>query len=110
MIYDGSTAPGVYYGNLNYESTSDDLIDGAQLLPYPAFPSSPSMSPSRNAVVPSNIPLSMVYTEFHFVFLYRDRVVAVSTLNEQVTYEDILPLVRIIRDFSQLNVDHDIET
>lgn len=88
-----STAPGVYHGNLNHDSNSDDLIDGAQLLPYPIFPSSPSVSPSRNVTIPNNIPISMVFTEFHFVLLYRDRVVAVSTLNEEVTYEDILPLV-----------------
>ncbi|KAI0348420.1 hypothetical protein BDW22DRAFT_1366129 [Trametopsis cervina] len=85
------TTPGVYHGNLNYESSSDDLIDGALLLPYPTFPVSPSLSPTRYANEPT-LPMSMVFTEFHFVLLYRDRVIGVSTLNEQVTYEDILPL------------------
>ena len=88
-------APGVYHGNLNHDSNSDDLIDGAQLLPYPAIPSSPSMSSNQAVAVPSNVPMSMVFTDFHFVLLYRDRVIAVSTLNEEVTYEDILPLVCI---------------
>lgn len=37
--------------------------------------------------------MSIAFTEFHFILLYRDRVMGVSTLNEQVTYEDILPLV-----------------
>lgn len=92
-ILTGSTAPGVYHGNLNYASASDDMIDGAQLLPYPDLPFSPSLSPSRNIATAQIIPLSMVFTEFHFVLLYRDRVVAVSTLNEEVAYEDILPLV-----------------
>lgn len=88
-----SAAPGVYHGNINYESVSDDLIDGAQLLPYPILPVSPSLSPNRNKVDESVLPLSMIFTEFHFVLLYRDRVMAVSILNEQVVYEDILPLV-----------------
>jgi hypothetical protein len=86
-------APGVYHGNLKYDSTSDDLIDGAQLLPYPTFSTSPSLSPGRNNSEELTLPISMVFTEFHFVLLYRDRIIGVSTLNEQVTYEDILPLV-----------------
>lgn len=89
----GPSAPGVYHGNINYESGSDDLIDGAQLLPYPVLSVSPSLSPNRHKVNEPSLPLSMIFTEFHFVLLYRDRVMAVSILNEQVVYEDILPLV-----------------
>lgn len=35
----------------------------------------------------------MALTEFHFVLLYKDRIVGVSSLNEQLAYEDIIPLV-----------------
>ncbi|OBZ78740.1 Vacuolar protein sorting-associated protein 18 [Grifola frondosa] len=85
------TAPGIYHGTLNFESTSDDYIDGAELLPYPVFPSSPSISPSRRAAS-AETPISMALTEFHFVLLYRDRVLGVSSLNEQLAYEELLPL------------------
>ncbi|KAH9944117.1 Pep3/Vps18/deep orange family-domain-containing protein [Epithele typhae] len=83
---------GIYHGTLNFESNSDDLIDGAQLLPYPPQPSSPSMSPSRQNIGASTIPMSMSLTGFHFLLLYRDRVVGISNLNEQLAYEELLPL------------------
>ncbi|CCL98998.1 uncharacterized protein FIBRA_01006 [Fibroporia radiculosa] len=76
------TGPGIYHGSLNFESGSDDLIDGAQLLPYPAVMSSPSPSPTRRTHAPINFPLSIALTEFHFILLYQDRVVGVSNLNE----------------------------
>ncbi|KAL4241619.1 VPS18 family protein [Abortiporus biennis] len=86
------TAAGIYHGSLNFDSGSDDLIDGAQLLPYPTFPVSPSMSPRSRQPDLGGVPLSIALTEFHFVLLYRDRVVAVSNLNEQLTFEEIIPL------------------
>ncbi|TCD69964.1 hypothetical protein EIP91_005553 [Steccherinum ochraceum] len=82
------TAPGIYHGTLNFDSPTDDLIDGAQLLPYPSF--GESSSPPSNPQ--SGPPASMALTEFHFVLLYRDRVIGISTLNEELVYEDILPL------------------
>ncbi|KAI0652186.1 Pep3/Vps18/deep orange family-domain-containing protein [Trametes meyenii] len=85
-------AAGIYHGNLDFESNTDDLIDGAQLLPYPATVSSPSLSPTRNNTAPNNAPISMALTEFHFLLLYRDRVLGVSNLNEQLAYEELLPL------------------
>ncbi|RPD81956.1 hypothetical protein L226DRAFT_528166 [Lentinus tigrinus ALCF2SS1-7] len=85
-------AAGIYHGNLDFESTSDDLIDGAQLLPYPTVASSPSLSPTRQNVASNVVPLSMSLTEFHFLLLYRDRVLGVSNLNQQLAYEELLPL------------------
>lgn len=38
----------------------------------------------------------MTLTEFHFVVVYRDRISAFCHLNEKMTYEEILPLVRIV--------------
>ncbi|PCH33839.1 hypothetical protein WOLCODRAFT_130019 [Wolfiporia cocos MD-104 SS10] len=84
------TSPGIYHGTLNFESSTDDLIDGAQLLPYPTVMAAPSTSPNAPAAL--GVPSSMALTEFHFVLLYRDRVVGVSSLNEQTTYEEMLPL------------------
>ncbi|KAI0931908.1 hypothetical protein AcW1_000818 [Taiwanofungus camphoratus] len=86
------TGPGVYHGTLNFESVSDDLIDGAELLPYPTIPISPSLSPSRTDGASLGVPWSIALTEFHFILLYGDRIVGVSSLNEQLTYEEMLPL------------------
>ena len=87
------TDAGIYHGNLDFESNSDDLIDSAQLLPHPALPASPSLSPSRQDAAQTAIPISIALTEFHFLLLYRDRVLGISNLNEQLAYEELLPLV-----------------
>ncbi|KAI0756694.1 Pep3/Vps18/deep orange family-domain-containing protein [Daedaleopsis nitida] len=84
-------AAGIYHGNLDFESSTDDLIDSAQLLPYPAVMASPSLSPSRQTQS-SPPPISMSLTEFHFLLLYRDRVLGISNLNEELAYEELLPL------------------
>ncbi|KAM5530109.1 hypothetical protein V8D89_016218, partial [Ganoderma adspersum] len=85
-------AAGIYHGNLDFESNSDDLIDSAQLLPHPALPASPSLSPSRQDAAQTATPISIALTEFHFLLLYRDRVLGISNLNEQLAYEELLPL------------------
>lgn len=38
-------------------------------------------------------PQSICLTEFHFVLLYKDRVVGVCNLNDVLVYEEALPLV-----------------
>ena len=38
----------------------------------------------------------MALTEFHLVFLYSDRIAAISVLNESLAYEEVLPLVGIL--------------
>ena len=73
-------AAGIYHGTLNFESSTDDLIDSAQLLPYPPH-------------LQANTPLSMVMTKFHFMLLYKDHLVGICNLNEKTTYE--VPLVSI---------------
>ncbi|KAH9985393.1 Pep3/Vps18/deep orange family-domain-containing protein [Russula compacta] len=83
------TTPGIYHGTLNFQSTTDDFIDGAQLSPYPGLPASPKVS---NELPQSEFPISIALTEFHFVLLYSDRVAATSILNESQVYEEVLPL------------------
>ncbi|KAJ7071163.1 Pep3/Vps18/deep orange family-domain-containing protein [Mycena amicta] len=77
------TSHGVYHGVLNFETTSDNFIDGGDLLPYPT---------SFDASTPEGAPSSMALTEFHFVLLYKDRVVGICNLDKKQTYEEALPL------------------
>ncbi|RUP49144.1 Pep3/Vps18/deep orange family-domain-containing protein [Jimgerdemannia flammicorona] len=81
------TGPGIYHGNLVFGS-GDSVIDSTHLLPYPATASDTDPS----AVVVSEVPLSIALTEFHFVLLYKDRVRAINQLNDQIVYEEMIPL------------------
>ncbi|KAL0579371.1 tethering complex subunit [Marasmius crinis-equi] len=74
------TGPGIYHGNLNFSSPSDDLIDSADVLPYPG--------PS------SEFPISVALTQFHYVLLYKDKIVGVCSLDDSTVYEEPLPLKR----------------
>jgi len=78
---------GIYHGSINYETSSEDHIDTAQLLQYPLIAASPGNEQSK-------IPISLSVTEFHFVLLYDDRIAAICNLDEKKTYEEILPIVR----------------
>ncbi|KAJ6519683.1 Pep3/Vps18/deep orange family-domain-containing protein [Mycena sanguinolenta] len=75
---------GIYHGTLNFDSQTDNFIDGGDLLPYP--------SSFEGAGPPVSTPLSMALTEFHFVLLYGDRVVGVCNLDKKQAYEESLPL------------------
>lgn len=87
-------APGIYHGALNYGSNSDDLIDAAQLLPYPSS-TQPPISPGHDAPISSQIPTAIALTEFHFILLYKDHIAGICNLDEKLTYEEIIPLVNI---------------
>lgn len=78
------TAAGIYHGNLKIDAESEDHIDNAQLLPYPGL----------LGLGVNDFPLSLASTEFHFLLLYKDRVVGVCNLNDRMTYEEQLPIVR----------------
>ncbi|CAG8582248.1 14325_t:CDS:10 [Acaulospora morrowiae] len=83
------TGPGIYHGNLVFGSQDfgDHVIDSAQLFPYPATPSETDPS-----TLVSEIPLSIALTEFHFILLYKERVRAICQLNDQIVFEDNIPL------------------
>ncbi|KAG6888839.1 hypothetical protein C0992_007397 [Termitomyces sp. T32_za158] len=76
------TGPGIYHGILNFESKSEDFIDAAELLPYPSLVSKTD----------PEIPRSIALTEFHYVLLYQDRITGICCLDDQVKYEESLPL------------------
>lgn len=77
------TAAGIYHGSLRIDTEVEDHIDNAQLLPYPQLP----------GLGAGDFPLSLALTEFHFLLLYRDRVVGICNLNDHMTYEEQLPVV-----------------
>ncbi|KAJ3790853.1 Pep3/Vps18/deep orange family-domain-containing protein [Lentinula aff. detonsa] len=74
------TAPGIYHGNLNFESTSDNFIDASDVLPYGTSEGVPEL------------PISIAVTDFHYVILYKDRIASVCNLDDKLTYEEPLPL------------------
>ncbi|KJA29290.1 hypothetical protein HYPSUDRAFT_32690 [Hypholoma sublateritium FD-334 SS-4] len=76
------TGPGIYHGALKFDGDAESHIDGAALLPYPSESDS---SPPEN-------PLSLSLTEFHFILLYKDRVIGICNLDDKLTYEENLPL------------------
>ncbi|KAJ3516463.1 hypothetical protein NLJ89_g1114 [Agrocybe chaxingu] len=76
------TGPGIYHGSVSVDSDSEDHIDSAALLPYP---------PSAGSDI-AEVPLSLSLTEFHFILLYKDRVVGICNLDDRATYEETLPI------------------
>ncbi|PWZ03605.1 hypothetical protein BCV70DRAFT_170440 [Testicularia cyperi] len=105
------TGPGVYHGLLSYTGdcgVGDSVIESANLLPYPAIAIGSdgrrhSRMLDRDSTANGNgnddghsaiteIPLSIALTEFHFVLLYHDRVMAISTLSDSLIFEEALPL------------------
>ncbi|KAI9322126.1 Pep3/Vps18/deep orange family-domain-containing protein [Dichotomocladium elegans] len=83
------TGPGIYHGDLVFGSqdVGDSVIDNVQLLQYPATPAE-----DESGKLITEIPIAVALTEFHFVLLYRDRVRAVCQLNDQIVYEDHIPI------------------
>ncbi|KAG1047354.1 hypothetical protein G6F46_009640 [Rhizopus delemar] len=83
------TGPGIYHGSLVFgsQNVGDSVIDVVQLLQYPATPSDDE---SGKLVV--EIPISVALTEFHFVLLYKNRVRAICQLNDQIVYEEMIPI------------------
>ncbi|KAG0169863.1 hypothetical protein DFQ28_011330 [Apophysomyces sp. BC1034] len=83
------TGPGIYHGDLVFgsQSVGDRVIDNVQLLQYPATPSE-----DDTGRLVTEIPISVALTEFHFILLYKDRVRAICQLNDQIVYEEMIPL------------------
>ncbi|CAO3584041.1 unnamed protein product [Absidia cylindrospora] len=81
--------PGIYHGDLVFgsQNVGDSVIDNVQLLQYPSVPSDEE---AGQLVLES--PISVALTEFHFVLLYKDRVRAICQLNDQIVYEEMVPL------------------
>ncbi|KAG0324912.1 hypothetical protein BG000_002004 [Podila horticola] len=83
------TGPGIYHGNLVFgsQNTGDSVIDTPQLLPYPAT----RLELDASTAV-SEIPIAIALTEFHFILLYKERIRAVNQLNDQIVFDELIPL------------------
>jgi hypothetical protein len=93
----GCTGPGIYHGQISYSSQEpgDGVIESAQLLPYPARQGEESpFHPGQERLVPE-VPLSLAFTEFHFILLYEDRIRVIRTLDDHIVHEEMLELVRV---------------
>jgi len=90
-----STGPGLYTATLSATSTADILCKPS-ILPYPSFDDSisPAFSraPASSPLAPP-IPLSITITQWHWLLLYEDRLVAIARENEKIVWEETLPLV-----------------
>ncbi|KAI1305565.1 hypothetical protein EDD11_004922 [Mortierella claussenii] len=83
------TGPGIYHGNLVFgsQNVGESVIDAPQLLPYPAT----RLEADATTAV-SEIPIAIALTEFHFILLYKERVRAVNQLNDQIVFDELIPL------------------
>lgn len=84
------TGAGIYQGDLDFvEGDKDDqrIIDNAKLLPFP-----PTTYDEDSGNLVTDIPISIVITEFHYILLYADYVRAVCRLNDKIVFEEIIPL------------------
>lgn len=86
--------PGVYHGFLSFgaQEVGDSVIDSANLLPYPAVALDEDVEGMNAGGTVAEIPLSISLTEFHFILLYRDRVMGISSLDDRVVFSESLPL------------------
>ncbi|KAG0207106.1 hypothetical protein BGX28_001582 [Mortierella sp. GBA30] len=93
------TKPGIYHGNLVFgsQTTGDSVIDTPHLLPYPAM----RLDSDASAV---EIPIAIALTEFHFILLYRERVRAVNQLNDEIVFDELIPL-RAMEEVLGMSVD-----
>ncbi|GJJ08739.1 hypothetical protein Clacol_002958 [Clathrus columnatus] len=97
-------APGIYHGEIKYTSASpvDGLIESPKLIPFPNL-EGPTAAMGNKPL--SQAPIAIALTQFHFLLLYQDKIVAVCNLNDRVVYEESLPL-RPNEEVRGLVVDH----
>lgn len=86
-IFSWMTEPGLFFGQIEcgFESSQDNVLSETRLLQYPpdegVVTSASLLSPARQRV--------HILTQFHVLIAYPDRLRGVSTLNEQLIFEDV---------------------
>ncbi|CEP18639.1 hypothetical protein [Parasitella parasitica] len=81
------TGAGVYHGNFDFNEKNSHAITDANLLPFP-----PTAYDEESGKLVTDIPISIVITEFHFILLYTGYVRAICRLNDKIVYEEVIPL------------------
>ncbi|KAI8983923.1 Pep3/Vps18/deep orange family-domain-containing protein [Mycotypha africana] len=89
------TSTGVYCGRLDFtgglSSVVSDQAHGfireANLIPFP-----PTSFDEQSNQYNTDIPVTLIMTEFHVILLYKRHVRAVCRLNEKIVYEEMIPL------------------
>ena len=90
------TEPGLYNAAISATPTPE-VFHKASLYPYPPAPEPASTGPafSRSPPKPTSpapVPISFVVTQWHWLFLYNDRIVGVSRETDKVVWEEPIPL------------------
>jgi hypothetical protein len=83
------TGAGIYHGSLNFSEKHNNVLENANLLPFP-----PTTYDEDSGSLVTDIPISIVITEFHYVLLYTGHVRAICRLNDKIVYEEVIPLNR----------------
>ena len=94
------TGVGLYTGRIQYNNSGGSgTIADPKLLPYPSFSTSntKSLNPndintttsnsSSNTTTVTPVPLGLAVTPFHYLLLYRQRIVAVSRISHSIIFE-----------------------
>ncbi|KAJ3441384.1 vacuolar protein sorting-associated protein 18 [Anaeramoeba flamelloides] len=97
------TESGISFGNIIAKRNSkpgDNIIHEAKLVPYPKIPELMENEQIRNLPTP----ISIVRSDFHFILIYPDRLVAISNLDHIFIMEKVVDpkldgkLIGVIQD------------
>jgi hypothetical protein len=102
------TESGIFYGDLNQIADSPSFITSQKTISYPE-PQQDFRSASYLSKSSSNAPFNFIMTNFHIMLQYLDQVIAISTINHQIVYEENFQdqygkLICIIKDPANGNV------
>lgn len=81
------TGAGIYHGTLDFSESDAHVLKDTNLLPFP-----PTSYDEHSGNLVTDIPISIVITEFHFILLYTGYVRAICRLNDKIVFEEIIPL------------------
>lgn len=102
------TESGIFFGDLNQIADSPSFMTSKKTISYPE-PQENFRSASYLSKSSHNAPLNFIMTNFHILLQYSDHVIAISTINHQIVYEENFQdqygkLVSIIKDPTNGNV------
>ena len=87
------TGAGIYHGNLDFENqlkTGDQVISNGSILFYPKLHKVNNTNFADITKKKSITPISLVRTNFHFLLLTKNRLIAINRLSEEIVFNKIL--------------------